>query len=157
MKENFLFGLEHFFYQLTGEVKGGGILVSYISPLVVLIALSMLAIFSRINFNNKHLINLTRLISGSAFSVYIIHEHPLSKHQFLIDRFIPFLQFSPAILILCILGIALLIFAVCIFIDWGRVGLFKLTRVSRFSDAICALIGKIVSKICPIYCKNDKQ
>jgi hypothetical protein len=148
------FGLEYFFYILTGEVKGGGILVSYISPLIVLIALSMLALFSRISINSGFGVNIIRLISGSAFSVYIIHEQPLSKHQFLSDRFIPFLQLSPAVLILCIIGVAILIFTVCTLIDFGRVGLFKVTRLNRLADAFCSFMGRIFTKL---FALNDKN
>ena len=143
------FALEYIAYRLTGEVKGGGIFVSYISPLIVLIALSMLAIFARITIRNKFSVWLIRLISGSAFSVYIIHEHPLLKHQFLIDTFISYLQFSPAVLVLSVVGVAMLIFVVCTLIDWIRAAFFKMIKVNRFADAICMFVGKGVAKFYP--------
>ena len=142
------FGLEYFFYKLSGEVKGGGIFVSYISPLVILVAISSLAIFERINIKGKFFAKFIRLISGSAFSVYIIHEHPLTKHQFLIDAFLPYLELSAGLLVLRVLGAAIVIFASCILIDLIRVALFKLIKINKFANAVDSFAQKSVGKLC---------
>lgn len=151
------FAMEYVTNRLLGEVKGGGILVSYISPLMILIALSLLAIFARIKVDNERLSKIILLVSGSTFSVYIIHEHPLLKHEFLIDSCIPLLQLSPVVMVLSVLGIAALIFIACTLVDMIRVFAFKALKVNKFAQAICKFTGDKLDKVYKRISKEEEE
>ena len=72
-------------------------------------------------------------VSPLAFSVYLIHAHPLIWEHWLAGRF-AFLAYKPPILLASgVLGGAFAIYAVCSLADVLRAGLFRLFRVKAFS------------------------
>lgn len=64
------------------KVFGNGVLestvVSYTSPMIVLQAVLWVLLFERLRISN-HLRSIISFISPSAFSIYLIHEHPIIK------------------------------------------------------------------------------
>ena len=72
-------------------------------------------------------------VSPLAFSVYLIHAHPLIWEHWLAGRF-AFLADKPPILLASgVLGGAFAIYLVCSLADVLRAGLFRLFRVKAFS------------------------
>ncbi len=124
-----------------------GILVSYVSPTIILMAIALLCLLSKTNFNPAFS-PVISFFATSAFSVYLIHENPLirtslmSKIHGLIGNF-SFVPFT-----LSIIGCALAIFLVCILIDKIRILIFKLVRIDKLSALIEKLIKNSVNNLC---------
>lgn len=102
-------------------------LLSYTSPLLTLLCLSLLLVFSRLRVRGW-LAALIRWLSGLTFGVYIIHVHHVIWVK-LLDLFrplgeLPTLLVGPAI-VLAALGLLL----GCAGLDWIRAVLFRTLRV----------------------------
>ena len=136
------FLIEYVCWKSLGTVAGGGYLVSYISPVILLLAIALLGIFVKINFK---FYTVVKMISGSTFFVFIIHEHPLIKHQFLSEQFSKYTLYNPIGMIFAIFGTALAIFGVCVVIDQIRVIIFKKLNVNMLCKNIVDKIAELLS------------
>jgi len=72
-------------------------------------------------------------VSPLAFSVYLIHAHPLIWEHWLAGRFAFLADKPPILLATGVLGGAFAIYLVCSLADVLRAGLFRLFRVKAFS------------------------
>lgn len=120
---------------LSGNISWGDLLISYTSPTILGIALVVLLIFANISVKNFTK-NIIKFLAPSAFGVYIIHTQPLFYNNFLKDRFINVLELNTFIIPLAVLGIAIVIFIIGVFIDKIRIQLFKLLRMNKLSNQI---------------------
>lgn len=98
-------------------------LLVYTSPTMLLSGIVLLIFFSQLKINK--LKKVISFLSPLCFSVYLIHEHYLVKNNFINDKFIYFLTFSSPKILLSILITSIVIFSICIFIDYFREKLFK--------------------------------
>ena len=108
----------------------GNILIEYTSPTIVLAAVALLALFSRMELPTQARKTVAKL-SPHAFGVYLFHAHPLLFRYALEDRFaalgtspIPALigtVFAGAVLI-CIAGVVA---------DWLLTAALKLLRIDK--------------------------
>lgn len=114
--------------RLTGEFTSGGILVSYTSPTILFAAVFLLAGFSKLRLPAWAARAATAL-SPMAFSVYLIHVHPLVWQYVMMGRFRAFGSYGTVKLAVCVLGAALAIYALCTAIDAVRLGLFRAARL----------------------------
>lgn len=143
------FLLEYICWKVLGTMAGGGYLISYVSPVVLLMAIGLLGVFAQLNINCHKVINF---VAGATFSVFIIHEHPLMKHQFISDNFSKYAQYSPVGLLFSILGTALIIFIVCTLIDFIRQSIFKILKVNMICKSIVDKTYRVLSRI-----QNQKE
>ena len=139
--------IESICFRLTGEVAGGGVLVSNISTVIILQAICLLGMFLKVHITNKTINKVICTIAGTTFSVFVIHEHPLLKYQFLKGRFASYAEETPIIMVLKVLGTALVIFAVCSVIDLVRMQIFRVLRVKEHCDGLCEKMDKQVKKL----------
>lgn len=107
------------------------ILTSYISPTILLCALSLLILAINMNIKKKWIINVIEFLSPLSFSVYIIHTNPYIWLNWFKDRFVSYAEFSPVKLFFVVILTALAIFFVCASIDLIRFYLFKFTKLSK--------------------------
>lgn len=116
----------------TGHLCDKVLLTAYTSPTVLLAAVALVLCFAALNIGPR----FGRFIekaSPLAFSVYLIHAHPLIWEHWLAGRF-AFLADKPPILLASgVLGGAFAIYLVCSLADVLRAGLFRLFRVKAFS------------------------
>ncbi len=119
-----------------GMQKLSSSLVNYISPTMVIAAVMAVCLFAKINVKHKFLAGLITFFSSSAFSVYLIHDNNYFRDNIIVGAFKAIGDYSPAMLVLTVLAIALGIFVVCVLIDKVRVLLFKLLHIEKLCDLI---------------------
>lgn len=124
------------------------ILCTYYAPTIVGSAVALLLFFSRCRFGNVAN-RLIRFGSPLAFSVYLIHVHPLIFGHWLKDAFVPFSYYSPLHLIGAVAVVVLAIYLACSAIDLVRFYLFKLCRISALCDKLEAFVHRTFGKKTP--------
>ena len=103
-----------------------------IAACVLLAAVALVLCFAELNIGPRFG-RFIESVSPLAFSVYLIHAHPLIWEHWLAGRF-AFLADKPPILLASgVLGGAFAIYLVCSLADVLRAGLFRLFRVKAFS------------------------
>ena len=108
------------------------LLTAYTSPTVLLAAVALVLCFTGLRIG-PGFGSFIEKASPLAFSVYLIHAHPLIWEHWLAGRF-AFLADKPPILLASgVLGGAFAIYLVCSLADVLRAGLFRLFRVKAFS------------------------
>ena len=122
-------------FQILGEPKGGGILLSYLSPTVLICAIALVLCFSKIKFSVL-LIKIITILSPLSFSVYIIHANPLIWENLIKDRFLNLASFHPIFLAISVLVIAVLIYLGCSIVDIIRNKFFNVLRIKRKLELI---------------------
>lgn len=122
------FVIDHVTMSRYGEVRYEDYLINNISPFVLTVAVCLLILFSRMRVN-KTAIKIISVFSPVAFSVYLIHIHPLVRDNILSGFFKAFAGYSAPLLIAAILGAAIAVYAGCTVIDWIRILLFRLIRI----------------------------
>ncbi len=126
-------------------IKGGGVLVNYTSPTILLAGFSLLFLFSRLKL--KALAPAIRFLSPLAFGVYIIHVHPLIWKQFMLRRYVSFAELPVWHMALAVLLAALCIYLICSAIDLVRHYLFKLLHLRQGLEYLeNRLLGKFWSE-----------
>ena len=116
--------------QVWGEIKADGLLIDYQSITILGAAVSLLLAFENIRFHSK-LIKIISFFSPLAFSVYLIHEHPLIIKVLIYDKFVMIAKYPSFQMILSILGIVIGIYLLCSFIDIIRHYLFLILRIKE--------------------------
>ena len=120
-----------------------GVLLTYTSPTVLLSALFLLLFFKRLNVSGIAAA-ITKFLAPTAFSVYIIHLHPILWYQLFDKRLIWVAKMSPALGVLTALGITAAIFLSCSLADLPRHYLFKSLKVKkRLSDLEDRIMNKL--------------
>lgn len=121
-----------FSYKILSNVFGrsGNFLISYVSPLMLIAAISLLVFFINLKIHGK-LIKVITFVAPLSFSVYLIHTHPLVYFNVLYDKFAFLASENPFFMVLYIVLGVIGIFIVCVFIDFLRNGLFKLLRIRQ--------------------------
>lgn len=102
-------------------ISFGG-LVSYLSPTIVLAAICIFLVFSRIKV--KRLKKSIKWIASATFGVYLIHTHPLIWNYILIGRFSDCASAGLTRMGIGVIAAVFLIFAGCTVIDSIRKLLF---------------------------------
>lgn len=125
--------------------RGTNLLVAYTSPTILLSAIFLVCLFIKIKVGNKAK-NIIAFLSPMAFGVYLIHCHPVIYLSF--ENAFSWVALEPIYFGLFIaIGIAFIIFVLCLFFDWVRLLLFKVCKVKKFSSWIENLFRKMFSKI----------
>jgi hypothetical protein len=148
-------GIEFLVYRLSGVVAGGGYLLAYTSPIVIIEAVSLMGIFMKIHIKNDIVNNIIKKIGKTTFFVFIIHEHPLLKHKFIIDNFIQYSVYSSGKMVLFIVGTAITIFVICCAIDLLREGIFILLRVNLFEKFVVTSIQRKIKTAFEVFKQID--
>lgn len=129
-----------------GMTRGEDIFVSYISPTILGIAVALLLLFCQINvvgFARK----CVRFAAPAAFGVYLIHTHPLVFEYIIQGRFSGVADLSVVLIPAVVLGIAAVIFTVCILIDKLRTGIFEILRLNRLAVKMEEVGRKILADL----------
>ena len=120
-------------------VPNGGVLVSYTSPTILLSGVALLFFFARVNLHPlRHVI---KFLSPLAFSVYLIHVHPLIWKQYMLRRYVEFAGFPTWKMLLAVFCAILGVYLFCSAVDLIRHHLFKLLglkkRLEKIEEKIC--------------------
>lgn len=123
-----------------------GILVQYVSPTVVLMAIGLLCWSSSIKCPLS-VMPVIAFFSSSAFSVYLIHDNPLVRNYLIAEISSLIGDFNFPLLTISIIGFVLVIFIACILIDKIRILFFKLIKIDKFSDITERVIIKLLNAV----------
>lgn len=119
-------------------------IMSFISPLVLLNGVMLLVLFSRIEPRMRSIRKAIIFLSPLAFSVYLIHVHPLIWNYLILDGFRFLADLSAAIIIPGVLVIAVLVYLLLSVIDKIRETIFeKLKLKQRLMKLEKHFIGEI--------------
>lgn len=138
-------GIEYVTLKVLGEAKGGNLLISYLSPTILLAAISLLLYFSKLRVNDI-LKKIVMFFSPLAFSVYLIHTAPLIWENVLLGLFRDYATVNPIVSVLLVLVTAIIIFLICSLIDLIRIKVFDFLNVRKMCEHIVNNIGVIVKK-----------
>lgn len=139
------FFVEYGSVHLWKNPQNSNMLISYTSPTVLATAVIMLILFSKF----KHGKTSEKIISFFApltFGVYLIHDEPLIRSNFITDKMTFLTELNPALMIVSLIGISVAIWLVCSLIDKLRLEFFKLIKVKQFCDKIIEIISAKLSK-----------
>ena len=110
------------------------LITDYQNPLLVVICIVLLRIFSRFNPGKKWTA-VIKLLAPLTFGIYLIHVHDCIFSQF--RNAFTWIAEKRALLILpVLLGVALVIFLLCAVLEWLRLRLFQLLRVADFCNGV---------------------
>lgn len=136
--------LEAISIRLTGEIRGGGFLYSYLSPVVILMAVAILGFCISLKAPGIRMSKVICSISATTFSVFIIHEQPLIKHHYISGRFAQYAEQNVVMMIINVLLAAVSIFGTCTLIDLVRRWLFFVLHVKERAEKLCSMVAKRV-------------
>lgn len=120
------------------------LLISYLSPTMLLQAISLIMIFGKLTIQNKLIIKIISFITPLNFSAQLIHARLFqTKIKIIINFFNWIKNFKSNKLFFKIYALSFLIYFFCIIIDYLRFLLFKLCKVRK----ICLYIEKNGPKI----------
>lgn len=98
-------------------------------PLTVLLAVSLLLLFSRLKITRGR--RLLSALSAASFSVYLIHDHPLTR-QYVIARYVsPLSGLGTGSIVPGIVAAAAGIYLCCAVIDLARAKLFDALHIRK--------------------------
>jgi len=138
-----------------GEPKYAGLFYTYTSPLVLLPAFSLVALFKDISIRTRIVHIIVETLAPYTFGVYLIHDNPNFRNWIILDRFAPYAGMAPVKMALCTLATILGIYMCCSLADYIRAKLFTLLSAEKAAGAIERVISayleipnKEVSKKC---------
>ena len=135
-------------------VPFGEVLVSYISPFVLLNAVFFLRVFSRLNFGiwGRRVI---AWISSATFGVYLIHCQKVVFNECLKDAFLWVTALDFYWIPIIVLLAAVFIFILCVIIEKIRIALFGFLRIERMIRTIDRKIREMFSRISQVIKKKE--
>lgn len=120
---------------LFGKKILDNLLISYTSPTILGIAIAMLMIFVNLRVEEKFC-KIIKFFSVSAFAVYLIHGQPLVYQHILSKKFVWVEALPTYWLPIIVVGSAILIFIICVFIDKIRMGIFKELKINKVCEKL---------------------
>lgn len=126
---------------ITGNIK----FFSYISPTIVLNAVSLVILFSKINLKG-FAVKVVKFLSPAAFGVYLIHDNNLVRENFMSNNFVWITHFEWYFIPPVALGCAIGIFITCLFIEKIRLLIFKYLKIDTFINIIAPKVENILKK-----------
>lgn len=106
------------------------ILISFISPTILAASVFLLIIFKQLRLGLV-LKKIISFFSPFAFSVYLIHAHPLFWEYILKDRFVSYASLDTPFLIIVVIITAIIIYLICTCIDMIREIIFKKLNLQK--------------------------
>ncbi len=113
----------------------GNLLIYYLSPTTLGIALCSLMLFCKFNISSVF-IRIVKVISPLTFGVYIIHEDLYVKELFIMDKFSFIAKLSVWKVPLAIVGYAGAVFLICCCIEWCRGIIFKIFKIRKLVEFV---------------------
>lgn len=139
-------------FAIDSNYLSGSMFANYTFPTIVLNAVLLLLLFSRIDIRNTKAQEKIKEFSALNFSVYLIHTNKLVFENIISGLFESVGKLNPIIMILAVIGLAMLIYVICIMIDMLRYELFKLFKINSLCELTVQKFSLFVRKI---YEKNE--
>ncbi|MCR5457991.1 MAG: acyltransferase [Clostridiales bacterium] len=100
--------------------------LSYISPFMVLMALSLLCFFAQVKINPKPIRKILEVMGRATFGVYLFHVGDMIWVNWFKNSFKDYGKLPAGLLVLSVIGISILLFISWDILSIGRIYLFKL-------------------------------
>ncbi len=125
----FRMAIEFITAQILGKAVYGILLFQYVSPTVIISAIMLLAVFSKIKIKTGTE-QVVKFLTPLVFGVYLIHENKYVRP--IIEYFVKdFGNLSPIVLPFAVIGAAILIYLLCTAIEFLRHNLFKVLKIKE--------------------------
>lgn len=98
--------------------------VHYTSPTILFCGISLVVLFSKVDFKKLWIIKLIKYIAGLTLGIYIFHEYPLIRTFYIQDQALKYFNFEPISFISAILGMVSTIFLCGLLFDACRKWIF---------------------------------
>lgn len=121
--------------RIFGEPRYGNLLISYLSPTMVLAAVFLFLAFRNMALHPRFC-QVVAALSPAAFGVYLIHEHPYVRENFIRGRFAQLGEGNPAVLLGGVILSAAVVFCICLMIDWIRHRIFRCLDIKGRLNAL---------------------
>ncbi len=119
------------------KIATAGTFISYVSPTVVVMSISLLLLFSRLSDMPAIPKAITVFLAPVSFSVYLIQEHPLVRAHFVTGKYTAFAADGVLKLVLYTFLAVIIFYLGCCLIDHIRLQIFKLLRIKPLLNRIC--------------------
>lgn len=117
--------------------------INYTTPLLVLLAISFIILFSNINIKNQLIIKYISFFSPTTFGIYLIHGHLLFMKYIIYHNFLWILKYKNFFIIFLLeISCSIGIFLFCSLTDFIRALLFKLLKLKK----LCILTENFIKK-----------
>ena len=114
--------------------------IDYLSPTMLLQAISLIILFSRLNIKNKWIIKLISFFTPLTFNITLIHIRLFDENIPIISKFFRYVnELNSHYIFFKIYGLGIMIYIICAIMDYFRLLLFNLLRIKT----ICIFIEKI--------------
>ena len=123
-----------------------GILISYISPCMVVAAIALLLFFMQIKIKHRVPKLIISNLGKATFGVFILHVGQFWLWKDFWKKFNAFADMPTAKMVLCVFAATLAIYLGFSLISIGRIYLFKLLRINKAVDYISELPKKLKEK-----------
>lgn len=140
--------VENFTRDILGEATFGRLFTGYAAPTILLCAVCLFLIFERLECSGA-VRKLIALASPLAFSVYLIHTHPLIWDYILKGAFSQYRYLPWPVILVAVPVTAAAIYVVCSAVDWVRKKLFEVMGVRRFTERIAGALERGWMRIFP--------
>ena len=126
----YLYKLYGFEGQILNFIIGKDILISYISPTILLISIFYLVLFSRINLK-KGINKVIGFMAPSSFAVYIINENSIIRDNIISGLFKDLANGAVKSILINVFLFSFLFLICSILIDKFRIILFKVLKIEK--------------------------
>lgn len=126
----FSWGIKLGIEALAGNAVNSNLLISYISPTMVIAAVSLFLAFQKLVLPSW-LTKIIAIFSPAAFGVYLIHKQEYVAGFFIRGKFAHFAGESMILMLGKVVFTAIVIFTICILIDLIRCKIFKLLKIKQ--------------------------
>lgn len=123
-----------------------GILISYISPCMVVAAIALLLFFMQIKIKHRVPKLIISNLGKATFGVFILHVGQFWLWKDFWKKFNAFADMPTAKMVLCVFAATLAIYLGFSLISIGRIYLFKLLHINKAVDYISELPNKLKKK-----------
>ncbi len=134
-------GIEASGLEVAGKPLNSNILISYVSPTMLLAAVMLFLAFKKMTFPTW-LNKVLAVFSPAVFGVYLIHKHEYVDEFIIKDRFAEYAESATIPMIGLVLFTAIVIFTICILIDWIRYKVFKLLKLKQWLEKMEQMLGR---------------
>ena len=135
-----------FYFKLKSKLKK--LFINYLSPTMIMQAIALVMIFSKLKIQNKFLIKIISFLTPLNFSAQLIHARFFqTKIKIIKSLFNCVIKFNEKNLFFKIYTVGIIVYFICIFIDYMRFLIFKLLKIRNFALFIEKIIPKILNKI----------
>lgn len=122
----------------------------YTSPTIILAAMVLLILFTRISIKNTTIKKIVKFIAPLTFGIYLVHDNFYVSKMLIDDSFVFVTNYNLIIGAIMVLSIALTIFIICLFIEMIRNKIFKLIKIDTISEKIIEKISLLLNRITSI-------